>query len=80
MGSYTHCIRRSSYDRLAVSQRIRLHRRISEGEERAYGNRVGEIAAELALHFEQGHDYPRAAQYLEQDGKNAIRRGAPSPH
>lgn len=64
------------YDRLAVPRRIRLHRRIGEGEEQTYGNRVGEMAAELALHFERGQDYPRAVQYLEQAGKNAIRQSA----
>ncbi|MBI3301936.1 MAG: hypothetical protein HYZ72_07650 [Deltaproteobacteria bacterium] len=33
-------------------------------------------AAELAVHFEQGRDYRRAVQYLQQAGENAIRRSA----
>src|SRR4029453_15363985 len=37
---------------------------------------AGKIAAELAVHFERGHDYHRAVQYYEQAGKNAIRRSA----
>jgi len=35
-----------------------------------------EVAGELAVHFERGRDYPRAVQYREQVGKNAVRRSA----
>lgn len=52
------------YDRVTVGRRIRLHRKIGERMERGYGKRAKERAAELALHFEQGRDYQRAAQYL----------------
>src|SRR5262249_55098559 len=41
-----------------------------------YGERAREIAAELAVHFEQGRDYPKAVQYLQQAGENAARRSA----
>ena len=34
--------------------------------EKLYGERAGEIAAELAMHFERGRDYKRAAKYLQQ--------------
>jgi predicted ATPase len=64
------------YQRLGVARRLRLHQRIGEREEAAYGGRAGEIAAELAMHFERGRDYRRAVQYLEQAGKNAIQRSA----
>src|SRR5262249_20073300 len=37
---------------------------------------TGEIAAELAMHFEQGRDYRRAIRYLQQAGENAMRRSA----
>ena len=63
-------------DRIAEARRIRLHRLIGEREEQGYGERAEEIAAELAVHFERGHDYHRAVQYCEQAGKNAIRRSA----
>ena len=52
------------YDRLTETQRVRLHRRIAEHKEAAYGMRAGDIAAELAVHFERGRDLTRAAQYL----------------
>jgi tetratricopeptide (TPR) repeat protein len=32
------------------------------------------MAAELAMHFVRGWDYPRAVQYLRQAGENAIQR------
>src|SRR5205823_9161023 len=64
------------YDRLAATRRMRLHHRIGAGEEVVYGGRVGEIAAELAVHFERGQDYRRAVQYLGQAAENALRRSA----
>jgi tetratricopeptide (TPR) repeat protein len=62
------------YQRLSVSRRMQLHRRIGEWEETAYGARAR--AAELAVHFERGRDIQRAVQYLRDAGKNAMRRGA----
>jgi predicted ATPase len=64
------------YERVPVGQRLSLHRWIGEREEQAFGERVREIAAELAMHFEQGRDYPRAVQYCGQAGENAIQRSA----
>lgn len=64
------------YERQAAARRIRLHHRIAESGEAAYGNQVGGIAAELAMHFERGQDYWRAAHYLEQAAQNALRRSA----
>jgi predicted ATPase len=42
----------------------------------AYGERVGEIAAELAVHFEQGRDLSRAVHYLITAGETAMQRNA----
>src|SRR5262245_37988984 len=64
-------------ERLAPVRRVRLHRRIGEWAEGVYGSRVGEHAAELAVHFERGQDYQRAVQYLTQAADNAMRRQAP---
>src|SRR5262249_25663937 len=41
-----------------------------------YGDRVAEIAAELAMHFEQSHDWPRALEYLLQAAGNAATHSA----
>ena len=37
--------------------------------ERAYGRHAGEIAGELAMHFEHGRDFERAARYRRQAGE-----------
>ena len=64
------------YERVPASTRMQMHRRIAEVEEELYGERSGEIAAPLAMHFERGRDHKRAAKYLEQAARNAIRRFA----
>jgi predicted ATPase len=64
------------YTRLPAGRRRRLHQRIGEREEQAYGERAREIATELAVHFERGHDYHKAVQYLHHAGENAVRRSA----
>jgi predicted ATPase len=64
------------YDRVSPSKRVQLHRRIAERGEEVYGERAREIAAELAVHFERGRDYKRAAKYLQRAADNAIRRYA----
>jgi predicted ATPase len=63
-------------ERVKGAWRVQLHRRIGEREEAGYGEQAREIAAELAVHFEQGRDYPRAVRYLQLAGENAIRRSA----
>ncbi|MCI0390794.1 MAG: AAA family ATPase [Acidobacteria bacterium] len=64
------------YQRVAAGRRVRLHQLIGEGAEESYGERAGEIAAELAMHFEQGHDYRRAVKYLRQAAQNHTLRYA----
>jgi predicted ATPase len=64
------------YDRIPAGRRQRLHQRIGEREEVAYGERARKIAAELAMHFERGREYRKAVQYLQKAGENAIRRSA----
>ncbi len=52
------------YQRVTLSRRSRLHQRIGECKESVYAPRAGEIAAELASHFEHGREYRKAIQYL----------------
>ena len=49
---------------------------LGRSEEVAYGHRVGEVAIELAVHFERGRDYRRTVHYLRQAGERAFRRCA----
>jgi predicted ATPase len=73
--SFRHALYREVLsEQVAETRQLRLHRRIGERKEAAYGERVGEIAAELAVHFERGQDRSRAVRYREQAGNNAWRR------
>lgn len=75
--SFLHAVHHEVVDgQLSEVRRVHLHRRIAERKATAYGERVGEIAAELAAHFVEGRDHHKAVQYLQQAGKNAVRRSA----
>ena len=64
------------YGLLPVLRRSQIHSRIGHCGELFYRERAGEIAAELAMHFEQGLDSPRAVKYLLQSAENATHRSA----
>jgi DNA-binding winged helix-turn-helix (wHTH) protein/tetratricopeptide (TPR) repeat protein len=64
------------YQRLAPAQRASTHRRLGERLEEGYGSRATEVAAVLALHFEQGRDFPKAVHYLALAAENSSRRFA----
>ena len=74
---FTHALhQRVLLDTIPAGRRSRLHAHIGERLEAAYGARAGEIAAELAGHFEEGHDYARAVLYRQAAAANASRRTA----
>jgi len=74
---FVHAIyRHVLYERMSASRRIQLHRRIGVHGEELYGDRTTEIAAELAMHFEEAGDNTRAARYLHQAAVNAMQRSA----
>jgi DNA-binding winged helix-turn-helix (wHTH) protein len=62
--------------RVAPARRARQHQRIGVRGEELYGPRVGEIAAELAVHFEEGRDVVRALRYRLLAAENDARRYA----
>jgi DNA-binding winged helix-turn-helix (wHTH) protein/tetratricopeptide (TPR) repeat protein len=64
------------YRMMAPMRRSLIHQRIAERGVAIYGRRASEIAAELAMHFEQNHDWPRAFEYLLQAAQNAATRSA----
>ncbi len=57
------------YSRLGELPRVQMHRHIAERKERAYGERTGELAAELAVHYEKGREFTRAVHYLGKAGE-----------
>jgi DNA-binding winged helix-turn-helix (wHTH) protein/tetratricopeptide (TPR) repeat protein len=72
--------RRALYQQLAPAQRAQLHRSLAiqaEGLLAGLGpDAAFEMASELALHFENGRDFERAAHYLILSARNAGRRYA----
>lgn len=66
----------SLYERVTGGKRVELHQRVGERLEQGYSNHRNEVAAELAMHFEQGRDFSRTVQYLGQTAENANQRCA----
>ena len=64
------------YRRLNPSQRVTFHRRLAEGLEALSSPVEPEMAAEIASHFEEGHEYERAILQLILAAQNATRRFA----
>src|SRR4029453_1090829 len=64
------------YQGLGAGRRIRLHQRLGECLETAYGSQAREVAAELAEHFVRGRDTWRAVRYMHQAAENASHRHA----
>ena len=61
------------YERTAAARRRQLHQQIGERLAAAHGERSGEVATELAMHFEQARDHGRAVRSLQQAAENASR-------
>ena len=57
---------------------MQVHRRMGERLEQGYSTQVGDVAAQLAVHFERGGEVQRAIHYWQQTGDNAVRRNAHS--
>jgi predicted ATPase len=75
--AFRHALYRATlYERLPASRRMRLHVVIADRLEKAFGDRVRELAAELATHFERGGDVARAVLYHQAAGDNAGTRSA----
>jgi DNA-binding winged helix-turn-helix (wHTH) protein/tetratricopeptide (TPR) repeat protein len=64
------------YERLPPGRRANLHRRIGNTLEARYDTRTAEIAAVLALHFEEGRDVEKAIRYLAAAAESSTKRFA----
>ena len=63
---FSHALYREVlYERQASGRRAKSHALIGERLENLFSAALGEIAAELAHHFEQGLDWPRAITYRQ---------------
>lgn len=64
------------YSLIAPMRRAQIHQRIAERAVEIFREHATEIAAELAMHFEQSRDWPRALQYLVEAARTAYHRSA----
>lgn len=74
---FTHILYRDvPYRLMSPMRRAQIHQRIAERGVTTYGDRCSEIAAELAMHFEQSRDWRSASEYLIVAAENATRTSA----
>lgn len=64
------------YKQLGVSEKRRFHRRLAIKMEALASPAPASLAAQLALHFEEGRDFESAIKYLAVAAENAARRYA----
>ncbi|MDH4173317.1 MAG: AAA family ATPase [Betaproteobacteria bacterium] len=75
--SFAHALYREAlYERLPAARRVELHRLIGERLAQAFDERLDEIAAQLAMHFERARAAPQAILFLQKAGETAWRRSA----
>lgn len=75
--AFLHSLYRSVlYERLSATRRVRSHRRYARRGVEAYGRRVTEIAAEMAVQFEAAREHETAISHRRQAADNAVRRHA----
>jgi len=67
-----------AYERVPPLRRAGLHLAVAEWFEAACGARARNLAAEIATHFESGHNYERALHYYRIAVENAL--GKHDPH
>src|SRR4029434_4865644 len=59
------------YERMGTMRCVQLHGHIGARLEGGYGAQAGEIATQLAVHFERGGEVQRAVHYWQQAGDTA---------
>jgi DNA-binding winged helix-turn-helix (wHTH) protein/tetratricopeptide (TPR) repeat protein len=64
--------------RLGQSRSARVHRRLAQRLELAFGARASDIAADLAYHYDFGGVAAKAAEWRLQTAQNALERVAPN--
>jgi DNA-binding winged helix-turn-helix (wHTH) protein/tetratricopeptide (TPR) repeat protein len=74
---FRHAVYRQVFEaRVAPARRARAHLRIAARMEAGYGGRAGEIAPQLATHYERGGDGSRAAAHCHAAARAALGRYA----
>lgn len=74
---FRHSVYREAlYDRVPAGRRARLHLQIGSRLEQGYRGHEEAIAAELAMHFREARDAPRALHYLRRAAEHSLIRSA----
>lgn len=74
---FTHeMYREVLYDRLGPASRTRVHLALATRLAAGYRPRTAQVAADLALHFERGRDYPAAVAQIVDAATTALARSA----
>jgi predicted ATPase len=74
---FVHALyRQVLYDRQLPARKARFHHQIGERLAAIYAQRMEDVVPELAYHFEQAGDWPRAIEYLRRAADIAERRYA----
>ncbi len=75
--AFIHALYRNAlYARVPIGHRVGQHLRIGARLEQAHGARAGDVAGELAMHFEHGRDFEHAVHYRQQAADAALRQHA----
>lgn len=64
------------YQQLDPPEQVYLHQAVGLALERLYGEAAGEVAVQLAWHFEKAGSFDKAIDYLSQAGNRAVRLSA----
>jgi predicted ATPase len=64
------------YEQLGEARRTRIHRRVAERLEKGYGDRVDEVTATLATHFDRGREPVREIRYRRLAAEQALKNHA----
>jgi DNA-binding winged helix-turn-helix (wHTH) protein/tetratricopeptide (TPR) repeat protein len=62
---------------MARSRRRRLHAAAAEQLEQAHAGRLAPASSQLAVHYEEAGDFPRAIRWLREAAREAMHRDAP---
>ena len=74
---FRHALYRDAlYQQIPEARRARLHRRVGERLQKAWGGDSPEVSAVLADHFERGRDPGNAARYRRMAGERALGKHA----
>lgn len=75
--AFLHSVHRDVvYERMPAGRRVRFHQQIGARLEQGHRDCTDEIAGELALHFREARDAPRAVHYLRRAAEQALARSA----